>query len=338
MIQKPTAIDLFSGCGGLTLGLKLAGFDVVGAVEIDALASETYALNHPEVRLWQTDIRDLDPESVLAALRLEPGELDLLAGCPPCQGFSSIRTLNGHREVADERNDLLFDFLRFVYAMRPRNVMMENVPPLMDDRRFSRMRDELEAAGYHVTADVRDAADYGVPQRRRRFIMVASLSETPQLADPSPNRVTVRQAIRDLPCAGDSGDPLHDFPERRSEAVHARIRSIPLDGGSRMDLPLDQQLPCHQRSNGFKDVYGRMAWDDVAPTITGGCIKPSKGRFIHPEEHRAITLREAAILQGFPGDYHFSLARGKHACAEMIGNALPPRFVRQHAAELICGE
>ena len=109
------------------------------------------------------------------------------------------------------------------------------------------------------------------------------------------------------------------------------IQRIPQDGGSRTDLPLEDQLECHKRCNGFKDVYGRMAWRKVSPTITSGCFNPSKGRFLHPEENRAITMREAALLQGFPGDYKFPKATSKSSLAMMIGNALPPPFIAAHA-------
>jgi DNA (cytosine-5)-methyltransferase 1 len=125
-------------------------------------------------------------------------------------------------------------------------------------------------------------------------------------------------------------DPLHDFPETRSERVKALIRLIPRDGGSRMDLGDEHQLDCHRRCDGFSDVYGRMAWNKVSPTITGGCCNPSKGRFLHPTRDRNITLREAALLQTFPPSYFFSLRRGKFATAQMIGNALPPEFIRRH--------
>ena len=125
--------------------------------------------------------------------------------------------------------------------------------------------------------------------------------------------------------------------ERRSDRIRRLIRSIPKDGGSRSALPAAQQLKCHQSTDGFKDVYGRMAWGDVAPTITSGCTNPSKGRFLHPEQDRAITAREAALLQGFPKSYEFSLKRGKSGVAEMIGNALPPEFVRRHARTIARG-
>jgi DNA (cytosine-5)-methyltransferase 1 len=142
----------------------------------------------------------------------------------------------------------------------------------------------------------------------------------------------VRATIEDLAEAGTSGDPLHDLPERRCDRVMAIIKAIPADGGGRLDLPVEQQLKCHADFTGFKDVYGRMKWDRPAPTITGGCHNPSKGRFLHPVANRAITLREAALLQGFPADYTFALDRGKLAAAAMIGNAVPPALAAAQAS------
>jgi DNA (cytosine-5)-methyltransferase 1 len=124
------------------------------------------------------------------------------------------------------------------------------------------------------------------------------------------------------------------LPEKRAGTVLKLIRDIPKDGGSRGDLPRARQLRCHKKSDGFSDIYGRMAWKKVAPTITSGCFNPSKGRFLHPESDRAITMREAALLQGFPRDYSFALSYGKQAIALMIGNALPPEFIRRHALEI----
>lgn len=327
-------MDLFCGCGGLTLGLKLAGFRVVGAVDADPLAVETYRVNHPEVPVWETDIRRLEVSEVMERLRLTRGELDLLAGCPPCQGFSSIRTLNGTRTVNDDRNDLVFDFLRFVEGFLPKTVMMENVPALITDSRMETVCRALRELGYSGEPRILDAADFGVPQRRRRMILMAGRFGPIEYAAPSKEKVTVWESIGNLPRPGESGDPLHDFPEKRSSRVLEVIRRIPHDGGSRTDLGPDQQLACHMKCNGFKDVYGRMRWGSVAPTITGGCTNPSKGRFLHPDQDRAITLREAALLQTFPPDYWFSLRRGKGAAAALIGNALPPKFIQHHALKV----
>jgi len=331
---KPTAIDLFSGCGGLTVGLKKAGFKVIGAVELDELAVDTYMANHQEVSVWHEDILNLPVSHVMEGLGLKKHELSLLAGCPPCQGFSTMRTLNGAYEIEDSRNDLLFEFSRFAKVLRPKAIMMENVPGLAEDERFSIFLEGMERLGYVGEHRILNAADYGVPQRRRRLIYLAGFGFEIPFANAVKKRVTVRDAIGDLPKVGESGDPVHDMPENRSRKVLNLIRRIPRDGGSRTDLPRKDQLPCHQRINGFKDVYGRMAWDDVAPTLTTGCFNPSKGRFLHPVENRAITMREAALLQGFPLSYKFPVTKSKSDLALMIGNALPAPFIRAHAKEI----
>lgn len=331
---RPTAMDLFSGCGGLTLGLRQAGFSVVGAVEIDPLAVKTYKSNHPRVNVWAKDIRKLNGSEVLRTLGFKKGQLDLLAGCPPCQGFSSIRTHNGKNTIRDNRNDLVFDYLRLVKELRPKAVMMENVPALAENRRMKVLKKELTKLGYESngTPLVLNTANYGVPQRRRRMILVSSRVGKIELAKSSDKRSTVREAIGSMPRPGKSGDPLHDPLEKRTAHTMEMIRLIPKDGGSRTDLPSKYHLPCHKKlPGGFKDVYGRMSWDEVSPTITGGCISPSKGRFLHPSQNRAITLREAALLQTFPKDYLFSLDNGRQGVALMIGNALPPAFIKRHA-------
>lgn len=335
--MKLRAIDLFSGCGGLTAGLKAAGFSVVAAVEVDRKAQSTYAENHPEVSVYSRDIRLLDPIAVAQECGFLVGEIDMIAGCPPCQGFSRLRTRNKSVSVDDSRNDLVSEFLRFVTALRPKTVMMENVPSLLVDARFDRIMGELRQLGYTCSAKIVDASDYGVPQRRRRMIMLGSRVHAPAWIEPLKRRVTVRDAIATLVAPSKSRDKLHALPERRSDSVRELIALIPKDGGSRTDLPLERQLPCHRRSNGFRDVYGRMAWDQVSPTITSGCHNPSKGRFLHPSRNRTITLREAAMLQGFPEGYKFDVTHGKEAIALMIGNALPPPLIKAHAASLKAG-
>lgn len=331
---KPTAIDLFSGCGGLTLGLKQAGFRVLGAIEMDDFANDTYELNHPEVEIWEDDIRNIHPVALMDEFELQEFDLDLLAGCPPCQGFSTITTLNGKHVFSDERNDLVLQFLHFVEHFLPKSVMLENVPGIANDERFIRVYRGLKKLGYHITWDVLNAADFGVPQRRKRLILVGSLYEPVEFAPIAKVHPTVRDAIGKLPPAGASGDPAHDIGEQRSKHIQMLIERIPKDGGSRSSLPVKYRLKCHRKTNGFKDIYGRMAWDSVAPTITGGCFNPSKGRFLHPEQNRAITMREAALLQGFPHSYKFSSVSNKSALAQLIGNALPPPFIKAHAAKV----
>lgn len=335
--DKPKAIDLFSGAGGLTSGLRKAGFQVIAAVEVDPVAAETYASNHKGVWIWKDDICKLTAEKLCEQVGIRPGELDLLAGCPPCQGFSSIRTLNGAREIDDPRNDLIGQFIKFAKVLQPKAIMLENVPGLAKDQRFDRFCKELEALGYpvHGAYMIVNAAEHGVPQRRRRLIMMTSKYGLVPFPKPALRTKSVRDAIGKLPAPGASGDPLHDLPDSRSNAVVELIKAIPKDGGSRRDLGEENQLDCHKKCAGFRDVYGRMAWDKVSPTITSGCNNPSKGRFIHPEQDRAITLREAALLQTFPHNYKFSLKRGKTGVSLMIGNALPPELIRRHASMVI---
>lgn len=334
MRGKPRAVDLFSGAGGLTEGLRQAGFRVIGAVELDPLAASTYRLNHETVRLWEQDIRHLTGTAVMKALRIRAGELELLAACPPCQGFSTMRTKNGTRRNRDRRNDLIFEVLRLVRSMRPKSVMLENVPGLASDRRFKAFRKGLESLGYSVKSSVLNAVDFNVPQRRRRLVVLASMVGSPDFARKARVGATVRGAIGHLGTRTRSRDPLHNYSTRLTQKVKDLIQRVPTDGGSRRDLGPKAQLRCHQRLEGFHDVYGRMAWDKPAPTITGGCINPSKGRFLHPRANRPMTLREAALLQTFPRSYQFSLDKGRYPAAVLIGNALPPEFIRRHASAL----
>lgn len=333
-MSKPIAVDLFCGAGGLSEGLRQAGFKVIGAVDVDPLACSTYKLNHRHVRLWKKDIRCISGSQIMSSLEIRRGELDLLAACPPCQGFSTMRTKNGTRRNRDRRNDLIFEVLRIIRSLKPISVMFENVPGLADNRKFKLFRKGLESLGYNVTADVLNAVDYNIPQRRRRLVLIASRLGSPEFAPKSNRRSTVRRAIGDLTPPGRSRDPLHNYATQRSGRIRDLIKKIPVNGGSRAALGSRNQLDCHKRIQGFHDVYGRMHWNKPAPTITGGCINPSKGRFLHPRANRAITLREAALLQTFPKTYRFPLNNGRYPVAGLIGNALPPEFIRRHASAL----
>lgn len=334
-----TAVDLFCGAGGLTLGLQQAGFTVLAGVEIEKTPAATYRLNHPDVFCFNKDIRELGAVELLKRIGLKRGELDLLAGCPPCQGFSSLRTRKKSNAVADDRNDLLFEFLRIVEAISPRSIMMENVPALAQDGRMKVFLKRISVLGYKVgrkNVRVEDASEYGVPQRRYRMILLASKTGQVKQAEKS-EAITVRkclEAVR-LGPVGETGDPMHDHIPSRAAHVMEIIRNIPKDGGSRTSLPEHLVLECHKdKSSGFRDVYGRMSWDKISPTMTGGCGNPSKGRYLHPEEDRAISLREAALFQTFPPNYRFDLSEGRGKVALMIGNALPPEFIRRHAVEI----
>ena len=325
------AIDLFCGCGGLTLGLRRAGFRVVAGIDSDSLSIATHAMNHKGTRLVEEDIGAVRPHELRADLGLATGELDLLAGCPPCQGFSRLRTKNGKRGIVDPLNDLLFQFVRFVREFVPKAVMLENVPALATNWRMQVLQDELCAVGYESDLKVLDAQSFGVPQRRLRMILLAGRGECPPFASEVRKGRTVAGAIRRLPRPEDSDDPTHNYVVRRAPRVAELIRRVPKDGGSRTDLPASAQLRCHRESDGFRDIYGRMAWSEPAPTITGGCINPSKGRYVHPMEDRAITVREAALLQSFPRQYQLDMSRGRYPAAQLIGNAFPPKFAEHHA-------
>ncbi len=327
-MSRPTAVDLFCGAGGLTQGLKNAGFRVLAAVEIDTTACEAYRDNHADVKLIEKDIRTVTRRNVLGSNRKT---IDLLAACPPCQGFSSMRTKNGKRKNRDEQNDLIFEVLRLVRSLRPKGVMLENVPGLARSEKFTKFLKGLRSVGYECNWAILNTNDYGVPQSRRRLIVLAGRTGVPEFASECRRRRTVREAIGHLPTPATSSDPLHNYVQAQSSTVAKRIRSIPKNGGSRSALVGALKLSCHKSTNGFKDVYGRMAWNKPAPTITGGCINPSKGRFVHPTQNRAITIREAALLQTFPARYRLPIHRGRYAMALLVGNALPPEFIRRQA-------
>ncbi len=212
------------------MGLKRARFRVLAGVEIDPLAAATYRDNHPRVQLWERDIRDLSVAEILRRLDLRPGMLDLLAGCPPCQGFSIIRTRNSGKPVADDRNDLVLEFVRLARGLRPKAIMLENVPGLASDQRFLDLCERLREFGFVVGHRTRNAADFGVPQRRKRLILLAGRRAAIAFPSASASRRTVRDMISELPSPGNTGDPLHDLIERRSTAVLERIKVVPTDG------------------------------------------------------------------------------------------------------------
>jgi len=324
-------MDLFSGCGGLSLGLKKAGFIVKAAVEIDPLAALTYRKNHTKTNLIESDIRKVSGRSLLKAAGVKRGELDLLAGCPPCQGFSRIKNLN-RLSTDDPRNDLVFEFLRLIIQIRPKTVLMENVPGLSLDERFKKFEKNLKEIGYQSVCSILNAANYGAPQRRKRFIFMASRIGAPELPNPDKKLKTVRSVIEYLPNPAGSEDSLHKLFLKNTPRIKKLISKIPKNGGSRSALK--KQLPCHIKTEGFRDVYGRIKWDDVAPTLTGGCFNPSKGRYLHPTKNRAITMREASLLQSFPINYYFPAYAGLISVSRLIGDAVPPIFAKRQAQKL----
>lgn len=321
------SIDLFSGVGGLTHGMIKAGFKVIAAIEIDKDAAKAYKMNFPNINVIEDDIKKIDIRDIKKLLN--GNELSLLAGCPPCQGFSSVRRKNKKKNVRDSRNSLIDEYLRFVKGLKPKTILLENVPGLMNYYRFKDFINELVALGYNDAENfaVVNMKDYEVPQRRKRLTLVASRLGKITIAEGSKKKITVKDAIGYLPEPKNSSDALHKILPKHSNTVLERIRLTPKDGGSRKDLPFEYELECHKKKNiGFNDIYGRLRWDDYSTTITGGCLNPSKGRFLHPVQDRCISAREASLLQSFPPDYKFPLDIGKDSIALMIGNSLPPNF------------
>ncbi len=335
MMRQPKmhAIDLFSGCGGLSEGLRQANFNVVAGVEIDKTAALTYKMNHPDTVLLQKDIRSVSRADFMTPLN--GSTLHLLAGCPPCQGFSSMRRLNKKSPALDARNQLISEYYRLVKLMRPLTIMLENVPGIADYDLFTQVVGNLKKLGYHVAFNVVDVAHFSVPQRRRRMVLVGSkLGPIAVAKGGDAGQATVRDALSVLSERMEF-DELHDVYTRHSPNIQEMISLIPKNGGGRKDLPERYQLECHKKENvGFSDVYGRLKWDAVSSTITGGCLSPSKGRFLHPEENRGISAREAALLQTFPLSYKFPVESPKRDLALMIGNALPPKFCRAQARNI----
>lgn len=330
-----TAIDVFAGAGGATAGLKAAGFRVVAAIEIDKTACKTYRLNHPETALIERDVRRVSGAELLRTAGLRRGEATLLQACPPCQTWSSL----GSASADDPRNQLVSVVSELIRKLRPHAFVIENVPGLRSDARLAALVTEAERQRYRVRGYLVDAQDIGVPQRRRRLIVLGfrgrrrvPLPES--LLDVLPTTFdrtarTVSEAISHLPASGTGDDELHRG-RALTDIVMRRVAAIPV-AGRRTSLPEHLQLACHQKLKGrvATGSYGRMAANDVAPTLTTRCTTPACGSYIHPWENRGITLREAALLQTFPASYVFSGDYG--AIERQIGNAIPVRLAEAAA-------
>lgn len=328
------AVDLFCGAGGLTHGLLKAGVKVGAGVDCVAACRYAYSHNNEGAEYLQRDVRDIHGNDLTRYLRGEKkikGDVSLLAGCAPCQTFSSY---NRKASSSDPRWHLLGEFLRLVKETMPDLVTMENVPELANKSIFKTFVEGLKNLGYGTPSwQVVHCEQYGLPQHRRRLVLLASrfghidiLSPAQFGAKPS----TVRDAIGSLPQvkAGETtaADPLHRTFSM-SELNLKRIRAS-RPGGTWRDWPEELRCPCHKKASGasYQSVYGRMCWDQPSPTMTTQFVNFGTGRFGHPEQDRALTLREAAILQSFPANYQF-VAPGDEIeitpIARMIGNAVP---------------
>ena len=355
------AIDIFSGCGGVSCGLSLAGFKIKSAVEIEKHAVDTYLNYDPlkKVNVLNEDICNLSGQQILKAGKIKKEDIYLFAGCPPCQNFSRQNPLNKKKTDA-ERKKLLFEFLRIIKEIEPPFILMENVSGIKDSYNSAILNEFLDCLRkkYYVKEAVLNAADYGVPQVRKRFVLhavrndineelksIGFVFDLPKATyahngkDGLKKWKTVKEAIDDLP-AINAGEEYKDDGKIHnhkcaglSDVNLNRIKAIRANGGSRNGLPEELILTCHKKKDkngnvfsGHGDVYGIMYPDRPAPTITGGCLCYSKGRYGHYSQDRAISIREAARLQTFPDDFIFNNSLTESAL--QIGNAVPIELVK----------
>jgi len=321
-------VDFFCGSGGLTRGLLDAGINVILGIDADGSCQKTYEENNSPARFIRADMRKLSVDEV----REYFSEIDsrdlLLAACAPCQPFAQLNR-NGKRTY---RATLLKEFARFVEALKPRFVFLENVPGLAKvpgRSTYKRFRKNLIDLGYKLAEGVVNAKNYGVPQSRKRFIMIAVLDGNPSLPPPTHGKGLLDcetvEVIRNYPPIA-AGEIHPEIPNHRAAILSPtnleRIKQTSHNGGDRTVWNNEIWLDCHRNQKGYTDVYGRMYWNRPAPTLTCKCHSLSNGRYGHPEQDRAISLREAARLQGFLDDYIF-YAETQGQLATHIGNAVP---------------
>lgn len=307
----------------------MAGYRVVAAVECDGDAAETYRANHHGTYLLDRQIQHVQAPALARRLTKANSAVELVTACPPCQPFSTL----GSGEVSDPRNALVTSVERFVTHLQPRAVVLENVPGVQREPRFVRLVESLRGR-YEVREYVVQATDFGVPQRRRRMIVIGIdrelgvvppddlVAALPAHFDVSPR--TAGQALAPAGRLSEDIDPVHRARQPRAKTLE-RIKAV-TQGGGRRQLPEHLQLDCH-KNLGRQDatsIYGRIDPSKPSPTMTTRCTTPSCGRFVHPTEHRGLTLREAALLQTFPIDYKFVGSYG--SIERQIGNAVPPRL------------
>lgn len=329
--MKIEAVDLFCGAGGLSYGLMKAGITVNAGIDFEEACKYPFEQNITNAKFIHYDISKV-PES-LVMKQYHTGTIKLLAGCAPCQPFSSLSySLTKDRKKSDKW-PLLNHFSRLISEVKPDLVTMENVPQLSKEDIFQDFLNRLLSEGYYVHYEVVNAEKYGLPQRRRRLVLLASKFGNIQLLTPEElniSRKTIKDAIYDLPKlnAGekDPNDILHCA--RALSEINLKRMKASKPGGSWKDWPESLRLECHKKESGntYTSVYGRMEWDKPSSTITTQSTHFGTGRYGHPEQHRSITLREAAILQSFPKDYKFIEKEEDFSFKKlglMIGNAVP---------------
>lgn len=334
-----SCIDLFCGVGGLTHGLIRGGINVTAGIDIDPQCRFSYESNNDAIFI-EKDIHEISGDEL--GIMFGRSKLRLLAGCAPCQPFSTY-SRKGRQDRNDKKWELILDFERLVKETQPDFITMENVPQLLDHKVFHDFREGLK--NYKLWYDVVDCVQYGIPQTRKRLVLLASRHGPIELLSPNAFErtvSTVRKAISHLPVlkagCSDPNDALHTASSLSTLNLRRIRASKP--GGTWRDWDDELIASCHRKSSGqtYPSVYGRMEWDVPAPTITTQCFGFGNGRFGHPEQDRAISLREAAILQTFPDDYKF-LAPGESAkfstLGRLIGNAVPVRIGEVVAKSII---
>lgn len=341
MNSSVVAVDLFCGCGGLTCGMREAGIEVLAGFDIDPRLRDLYELNNPGSRFVLKDIKDVTASEVKAIFSERTGP-KVLAGCAPCRPFS---TINGGRKGNKHMDYGLLDyFTKLISEIKPDAVIMENVPGLTRSgkRVFKRFRKALCAVGLMETYDASlDSANYGVAQHRKRLILIAAKSK-PKLPSKShgPGTKHRYRTVRDVISYLEPIEAGHREYNVRNHSTKnlsdlnlLRIQKTPTNGGSRRDLPKDLWIPSHKKHEGHNDTYGRMEWDKPAPTLTCRCISVSNGRFVHPDQNRGISIREAAQIQGFPRRYKFPFVL--QDAQKCIGNAIPPLLAKKVSLQIL---
>lgn len=342
---KLKAVDFFSGAGGLTNGLMAAGISVLAGIDNDGTCKETFEKNNQGAIFLKKDITKYAPEDLKRDLNIEKNDDDMIfAGCAPCQFWSIIQT---SKEKSKKTKNLILDFQKFIEYFKPGFVVVENVPGISSKpgSPMGKFIVALESLGYNVAHAITDMSLYGIPQKRRRFTLLASRVSTISLPKPKPTgkKMTVRNALG----AKNGFSEIEAGTKDETSFLHTaaslsktnleRLRMTAKNGGDRSSWQnkKNYQLPCYASGEKkFYDTYGRMWWDKPAPTITTKFFSISNGRFAHPEENRAISLREGAVLQTFPKNYEF-IGTSIASVAKMIGNAVPPKFAKLIGEQIV---
>lgn len=336
------AIDFFCGAGGVTHGFKQAGIDIVCGIDIDISCKETYEKNN-NTKFLHADIRTLDLNLFLSEYNVEKNDDNMIfIGCSPCQYYTNLKT---DKTKSRESHTLLEDFQRFVEYYKPGYIFIENVPGFekTPESPIGQFKQFLKTNHYEISDKIINAKNYGVPQNRRRYVLIASRLR--KLNFPVNNEKdikTIYEAIGDktvfpqIEAGHKDKTPFAHSSALLSEINLKRIKLTKPNGGDRRAWPSELQPRCYKNHSGHYDVYGRMFWQKPAPTITTRFNSYSNGRYGHPEQNRAISLREGATLQSFPLDYVF-YSKSQNEIARMIGNAVPPELAKQIARKYFGG-